>query len=127
MTERGRVIVLDDDIAILRAIERLLRAHGFDVETFETVDGFLGGARLRDAICLVLDIDLNGTSGISLAREFARSGLSLPVIFITGHQGEALRQAALEEGCVAYLRKPFPSSLLIEAIEQIIGRDVDAC
>ena len=122
MTERGRVIVLDDDICILKAVERVLKVHGFDVEIFETVDGFLEGARLRDAICLVLDVDLNGTSGISLARELTRSGLSVPVIFMTGHQGEALRQAALEEGCVAYLRKPFLSTPLIEAIEQIIGR-----
>ena len=48
-----------------------------------------------------------------------RSGVSLPVIFITGADNEATRQAALEAGCVAYLEKPFPSSALIEAIEKI--------
>ena len=113
------IIVLDDDASVLGAVERVLKAHGFDAEVFDTVEGFLGGARLGDASCLVLDINLNGTSGIELKRQLTRAGVSLPVIFITGADNEATRKAALEAGCVAYLVKPFPSSALIEAIDKV--------
>ena len=66
MASGKRIIVLDDDISVLGAVKRVLKAHGFGVEVFDTVEGFLTGARLGDASCLVLDIDLNGTSGIEL-------------------------------------------------------------
>ena len=105
--------------SVLGAVKRVLKAHGFDVEVFDTVQGFLGSARLNDASCLVLDIDLNGTSGIELKRHLTSAGVSVPVIFITGADKEASRQAALEAGCVAYLEKPFPSGALIEAIDKI--------
>jgi FixJ family two-component response regulator len=100
--------------------------HGFDAKVFDTVEGLLDGARLNDAACLVLDVDLNGTSGIDVARQLARSGHSLPVIFITGNQSETIHRAALEAGCIAYLRKPFSSNLLIAAIEQIVGENIPA-
>jgi len=67
-----------------------------------------------------LDVNLKGRSGIDLSRELTRSGVSLPVIFITGVENEATRKAALEAGCLAYLHKPFPSRHLIEAIEQAV-------
>jgi FixJ family two-component response regulator len=63
-----RIIVLDDDTSVLGAVKRVLKGHGFDVEVFDTVEGFLGGARLSRASCLVLDINLNGTCGIELKR-----------------------------------------------------------
>ena len=119
MASRKLIAVLDDDASVLGAVERVLKAHGFDAEVFDTVEGFLGGARLGDASCLVLDINLNGESGIDVSRKLTRAGVSLPVIFITGVENEATRKAALEAGCLAYLHKPFPSSALIEAIKQI--------
>src|SRR4051794_35552638 len=59
-----RILVLDDDASVLGALERVLKVHGFNAEVFDTVEGFLGSARPSDASCLVLDIDLDGTSGI---------------------------------------------------------------
>jgi DNA-binding response OmpR family regulator len=51
-----------------------------------------------------------------------RSGHSLPVIFITAVENEVTRKAALEAGCIAYLNKPFPSGLLIEAVETTVQK-----
>jgi FixJ family two-component response regulator len=120
MASRKLIAVLDDDASVLRAVERVLKAHGFDAQVFDTVEGFLGGARLGDASCLVLDVNLKGMSGIDVSRKLTRAGVSLPVIFITGVENEATRKAALEAGCLAYLHKPFPSRRLIEAIEQAV-------
>jgi FixJ family two-component response regulator len=114
-----RVIVLDDDTSILGALKRVLKVHGFEAETFDAVDMFHASAPLSDALCLVLDINLNGTSGIDVRRQLTRSGVSIPVIFMTGSHNEATHQAAQEAGCVAYLQKPFSSAALIDAIEQV--------
>ena len=80
-------------------------------------------ARLGKAVCLVLDVHLQHMPGIDLRRQLTRSGHSLPVIFITAVESETMHRAALESGCVAYLHKPFPSGLLIGAIETIIEKD----
>ena len=117
-----RVIVVDDDPGMLRALQRVLQLHGFETEVFSSAEGFLEGAHLDDATCLVLDVHLQNISGIDLRRQLTRSGHSLPVIFITAVESEATRKAALESGCVAYLHKPFPSDRLIEAIETIIEK-----
>ena len=117
MSNRKLVIVVDDDPSVLRAVQRVLQVHGFEVQAFNTVEDFLEGGRLNDATCLVLDIHLDGSSGIEVRRQLTRSGHSLPVIFITAVESEVTHKAALEAGCVAYLNKPFPSGLLIEAVE----------
>jgi FixJ family two-component response regulator len=116
VTAQKRIIVLDDDASILGAVERVLKANGFATEVYDTVEGFLSDASLHDASCLALDINLNGRCWIELRRQLTQAGVSLPVIFMTGDDKEATRKAALEAGCVAYLRKPFSSSALIDAI-----------
>ena len=67
MTTRRLVLVVDDDPSILGAVERLLKVRGFDTEVFNTVESFLDRGNLCDATCLVLDIHLNGMSGIRIA------------------------------------------------------------
>jgi FixJ family two-component response regulator len=119
LAKSRRIIVLDNDASMLTAIERLLKLYGFDAEVFETVEAFRAGARLDEASCLVLDINLDGHCGIALRKELAGQGLSIPVIFITGADNDAAKEAALQAGCVAYLHKPFPSWDLIDAIEQV--------
>ena len=120
MVSRKLIVVLDDDASVLGALDRVLKAHRFDTQVFDTVEGFLGGARLSEASCLVLDVNLNGASGIELQHQLRASGVSLPVIFMSGSDYEASRQAALKAGCIAYLRKPFPSSALIDSIERAV-------
>ena len=104
-------------LSVLGAVERLLKARGFDVETFRTIDSFIERANLRAATCLVLDINLNGASGIELKRKLNAAGISPPVIFITARDEDVTRRAALSAGCVAYLSKPFSSKDLVDAIE----------
>jgi FixJ family two-component response regulator len=116
MNSRQPILVLDDDRSVLCAVERLLKVRGFDVETFLTVDSFRR-ANVREAACLVLDINLNGFSGIELKRKLTDDGISPPVIFITARDEDITRRAALSAGCVAYLSKPFSSRDLVEAIE----------
>jgi FixJ family two-component response regulator len=119
MSSRRLILVLDDDMSVLRALERLLKAREFDVESFHTIDGFMQRANLREAACLVLDINLNGFSGIELKRKMTETGIAPPVIFITARDDDVTRRAALSVGCAAYLLKPFSSRDLVAAIEAV--------
>ena len=116
---REFVVVLDDDPSMLKGIGRILTINGFDTELFSSVEDFHSRARLNDAICLVLDINLNGKSGIDLRRQLTRSGILIPVIYITANDSDAIRKAAIDTGCVAYLTKPFPAISLMSAIKKV--------
>jgi len=115
------IAVVDDDPDMQKAIGRLLRASGFRSETFPSAEAFLYRDRTRKTDCLVLDIQLGGISGIDLRRRLTAAGCRLPIIFITALDNDLIRQTALDAGCVAYLRKPFPAHLLIGAIEKAVG------
>ena len=116
MLLRRIIFVIDDDLGMLRAIKRLLELSQFDIKTFTSAEAFLDSANACDAECLVLDINLSGISGIELRRKLARTGLSVPTIFITGKDSEIVRKAALEVGYAAYLTKPFTAKQLTDAI-----------
>ncbi|TGQ08680.1 MULTISPECIES: response regulator [unclassified Mesorhizobium] len=112
------VFVVDDDLNMLKGLERLLSAHGFDVQMFQSAEDFQARARPDDAVALVLDVGLTGKSGIDLGRELVASEIFLPVIFITADDSEATRKATMELGCIASLTKPFSAKSLIDAVER---------
>ena len=122
MAPQKVIAVIDDDPDMLKAIGRLLAAHGFRPEAFASAEAFLNRNWAREPACLVLDIHLGGMSGIDLQRRLKASGSRVPIIFITAIEDEAARGEAINAGCVAYLRKPFMARLLIGAIDDATGR-----
>jgi FixJ family two-component response regulator len=112
------VAVVEDDPSMLRSIERLLNAHGYETEGYASAETFLESDFAGAIGCLVLDIHLGNMSGIELRRRLRDSGFRLPVIFVTAVDDEALEAEAVDAGCVAYLHKPFAAKLLIAAIHQ---------
>jgi FixJ family two-component response regulator len=121
MNEHGMrtIAVVEDDSSMLKGLSRLLSAHGFRVVRFASAEAFLDSVAQCEAMCLVVDIHLGGISGIDLKRRLTSSGNDFPVIFMTAADSAATRQAAVDAGCIAYLRKPFLAKLLIEAINQV--------
>jgi FixJ family two-component response regulator len=115
------VAIVEDDASMLRGLERLLGAHGFVIEVYASAEAFLEGAVASEAGCLVLDINLGGISGIELQRRLVAAGSRLPVIFMTAADSEVVQREATEAGCIAYLRKPFPTRQLIDAIGKAVG------
>lgn len=117
MARRNVIYVLDDDRDMLRGLERLLKVHGFRPKLFQSAEDFFASVdNDDDALCLLLDVHLNGASGIDVKRRLTRSGVRLPVIFITANDNEATRRSIEDVGCVAYLPKPFSARSLVEAI-----------
>lgn len=100
------------------SIKRLLREHGFSATLFDSTKALLDNGDFDEAICIIIDIDLNGQCGIELRRRLAEQGVTVPVIYITGNDNRANRLAAIESGCIAYLTKPFTARSFIESIER---------
>ncbi len=117
------ILVVDDDPSMLRSVQNLLDAHGFEVEVFSSAEDFLARADMSDAACLILDIHLPGMSGVELHQQLSRSGHSVPAIFITGKDTETTRRAAMATGYIAYLTKPFLAEALMDALKRVFGSD----
>ena len=115
------VAIVEDDASMLKGLARLLSAHGFGTEVYTSAEAFLERAAASGAGCLVLDINLGGISGIELRRRLAADGSRLPVILMTAIDSDIVRKEAVEAGCIAYLRKPFPARQLIDAIGKAVG------
>jgi FixJ family two-component response regulator len=104
-----------------RSIERLLNAHGHQTHGYASAEALIESDFAGTIGCLVLDIHLADMSGIQLRRWLRDFGSSLPVIFITAVDDEALEAEARDAGCVAYLHKPFAATLLLSAINDALS------
>jgi FixJ family two-component response regulator len=121
---RNRIVfVVDDDASFRKTIGVLLEKCGFRTELYPSAEAFLLNSQFTQASdsCIVLDIQLDGMSGIDLRRRLTRDGHTLPVIFITGNDSEAVRREALQQGCIAYLTKPFPAQAIVDAIDRALA------
>jgi FixJ family two-component response regulator len=115
------VCVVDDDAPLRRAVLRLLRGVGFAVESFGTAEDFLAAGHARRPDCLVLDIHLGVLSGFDLHDHLRAAGLSIPTVFITGHDDAVTRERARRVGAAGYVRKPFEEATLVAAIEHALA------
>ena len=118
---RPRIVVVDDDESVRKALQRLLRASDLDADTFASAQDFLASlphAPLPD--CLVLDLQMPGTSGLDLQRQLVRTGPQVPTVVITGHDEPGMEARCLAAGARAYLRKPLEAGTLLAAIEAAI-------
>ncbi len=70
--------------------------------------------------CLILDVQMPGMNGLEVQRRLAGSGL--PIVFITAHDEIGVREKALAEGAVAYLRKPFNDELFVKTVRAALGQ-----
>lgn len=122
MQNRNLIAVVDDDPDMLESVGHLLNAYGFDTKLFSSAEACKKECGAIDAACLILDINLSGMSGVDFRRELLSSGISVPVIFMTGSDSEALMRSIAEVGCVACLPKPFAAPALMDAINKAVGR-----
>jgi FixJ family two-component response regulator len=118
LPKRNIVFVVDDDPSVLKGVERLLRQHGYDSELFLSAEAFEEHNDIENAFCVILDINLNGASGIELGYRLKAAGCSVPVIYMTGNDNPTVRKAALDSRCLAYLTKPFTTKSLIEPLKR---------
>jgi two-component system response regulator FixJ len=114
------VIIVDDDSKVRESLESLLRAAAFSAVVFSSAEKALQSGTLAQASCLITDMRMPGIQGLELQQLVKRVYPKLPIIIITGHRDEHVRQSALSEGAASFLYKPFDPQTLLHAIHTAI-------
>jgi FixJ family two-component response regulator len=117
------VFIVDDDANVRRSIQDLLSSVSLRSEAFGTPKEFLESRRADCPSCLVLDVRLPGMSGLEFQRELAEAGVTIPIIFVTGHGDVPMTVQAMKSGAVEFLMKPFRPQELLDAVQQALDRD----
>ena len=117
------VFVIDDDLLVRESVADLLNSAGFTVQTFGSATEFVQAKRPDVPACLILDVELPDISGLDLQTELAKSGIEMPIVFLTGHGDIPMSVRAMKAGAVEFLTKPFGKQELLDAIKEALLRD----
>ncbi|MFA4829000.1 MAG: NAD(P)H-dependent oxidoreductase subunit E [Thermodesulfovibrionales bacterium] len=118
MAEKPRILIVDDELIVIRSAERVLKSEGYDVE------GALGG---REAIMKIeqnsydlvfTDLKMPEVDGITLIRWIKKTKPSIGIVIITGYPSQDTIKEALELGIIDYVPKPFTPSVLLDVTER---------
>ena len=117
MAPSGIVHLIDDDEAVRRALAFLLGTAGLAVMVYESATAFLEKCEDFQSGCVVSDVRMPGIDGVELLRQLRHRRARMPVVIMTGHADVALAVAAMKEGAVDFIEKPFADDVLLAAIQ----------
>ncbi len=109
--------LIEDDVSVRAAQERLLIAAGIRVRAFPSATAFLASGVSAEGACIIVDVVMHGLSGLELCQSLKAQGVHAGFIFVTAHDTPEARRQAREAGAIAYFRKPVDDRALIDAIE----------
>lgn len=115
------VAAVDDDFRVRESLASLLESAGYVPALFSSAEEFLISGALTDAVCVITDVRMPGLDGIELQRRLRRQRPALPVILMSAHHDDGIRQAALGRGAAAFLYKPFDAADLLETIQSALA------
>ncbi|KPF69850.1 histidine kinase [beta proteobacterium AAP99] len=121
-----RVILADDEPAVRDAIAFLLESRGLAVSAFESAEALLAwldGAPRLETACFLLDVRMEGMSGLALQDALLARGLAHPIIFLTGHGDVPMAVDALKRGASDFLQKPYSDNTLVDRLEEALAAD----
>ena len=122
MSDGPIVYVVDDDPSFRKAVSRLLRTTGLEVETLASAQEFLDHPMVDRPSCLVLDVLMPGPSGIDLQAALQEARRDLPIVFMTGHGDVSTSVRAMKGGAVDFLEKPFRAAELLACVQRGLAR-----
>src|SRR5579872_316280 len=117
------VFVVDDDPLVRESLQDLLNSAGFTVRTFGSATEFIRSQRPDVAACLILDVELPDLSGLDLQAELVKSGIEIPIVFMTGYGDIPMSVRAMKAGAIEFLTKPFRDQDLLDAVHVGLSRD----
>jgi FixJ family two-component response regulator len=117
------VLVVDDDESMRVALTYLFRSMELDVRVFNSAAQVLDAGIPDVPCCLVLDIRLPGVSGLDFQEQLVKSGLSVPIVFMTGHGDIPMSVRAMKAGAVDFLTKPFRDQDMLDAVMRALTKD----
>ena len=118
--KRGTVYVVDDDEAVRDSVQWLLEGQDFRVRCFESAEVFLARYDPREVACLIVDIRMDGMSGLELQDRLIERKSPLPIAFITGHGDVPLAVDTMKKGALDFIQKPFNEQQLVPLVERML-------
>ena len=116
----GTVYVVDDDEAVRDSVRWLLEASNYKVELYESGESFITRYDPNAIAVLLLDVRMNGMSGLEVQELLRSKNADLPIIFITGHGDVPMAVNALKKGVVDFIEKPFDLQALKQQVEEML-------
>jgi two-component system response regulator FixJ len=123
MPPSGLVHLVDDDEDVRRALAFLLGTAGLAVKVYESASAFLEKCEDLQSGCVVSDVRMPGIDGVELLRHLRQRRARMPVVIMTGHADVSLAVAAMKEGAVDFIEKPFADDVLLAAIQMAFDQD----
>jgi FixJ family two-component response regulator len=117
------VHVVDDDVAVCRALDSLFRSVGLQSRSYGAAREFVDAAVADLPGCIVLDVRMPGIGGLEFQEQLGELGIRLPVILMTGHGDVPMSVRAMKAGAVDFLPKPFRDQDMLDAVASAIVRD----
>jgi FixJ family two-component response regulator len=108
--------MVDDDQRVLDSLAMLMESAGYLSQSFTSAEEFIQSPALAVAACVIADVRMPGVDGLELQRRIRLTRPELPVVFISAHSDDAVRNRALRDGAAAFFDKPFDSVALLTAI-----------
>ena len=122
MTESKQyVAIVDDDASVRKALARLVSVFSYRVQTFGSVREFLDSLKAESPACLIVDLQMEETTGLELQQHLQTTGSRIPTIVLTAHDEPGMQDRCTDAGAVAFLVKPVAKDLLLDAIEAATG------
>ena len=119
---RGTVFIIDDEQQVRGALQRLVRSAGYAAEAFPSAQAFVERLPYAGVGCVLLDVQMPGMSGPELQQRMLALGLSLPIIYLTGHADVPMSVQAMKKGAMDILQKPADDELVLSAIGAAISK-----
>ncbi len=116
----GTVYVVDDDEAVRDSLKWLLEASDYRVEIYDSGESFIAKYDEHAIAVLVLDVRMDGMSGLEVQEHLIKRGADIPIIFITGHGDVNMAVNALKRGAVDFIEKPFEQIALKQLVEKML-------
>jgi FixJ family two-component response regulator len=122
----GHVIVIDDDASVRRSLSSMLERVGYQVTLHESADAFLNNPVVPTPAVILLDMRMPGTTGVGLQSQLKTLAQHVPVIFVSGDSRPEEIIAAMKQGAVDFLLKPFTAQTMMDAIEHAMHMSHEA-
>ena len=119
--KKGTVFVVDDDEAVRDSLQWLLEGKDYRVRCFDSAESFLGRYDPRELACLIVDIRMDGMSGMDLQNRLVDLRSPLPIVFITGHGDVPMAVETMKKGAVDFVQKPFREEELVRLVEHMLA------
>ncbi len=117
---RHMIAIVDDDRLVRESFKDCLESADYDARDFSSAEEFLASNFVGSADCLILDVRLPDMDGLELQRKLVALGCRLPIVFVTAHGDDAIRDQAVRQGAAGFLKKPVNRDKLLESIHSAL-------